>query len=120
MQKQPFQLNEEQIEALRRYQAERELTRSHSKLMDPADVETNRSGQLTAQQRQALISQASGFGVIGVVLWLVLMGAIVRVTGSFLANNPVIGIVILFATLFLCLFVVGRIASIPMRLRLNN
>src|SRR5258708_6800068 len=120
MSKAPFELNEEQIEALRVFQAQRQQARSQSKLMNHEDLEANRMGQVTDEQRWALISQASGFGMIGLVSWLVLFGAIVYATGRFLENNPVIGIVVLFGTLFLTLFVVGRIASIPMRSRLND
>src|SRR5262245_11559213 len=113
MAKPPFELNPEQMEALRQLQAERQQIRSHGRLMNPEDLAANRMGQVTDEQRRALISQASGFGIIGVVLWLVLLGAIVAASGRFLADNPVIGLVVLFATLFLMLWVVGRIASIP-------
>src|SRR5258708_31034416 len=120
MSKAPFELNEEQIEALRVFQAQQQQVRSQSRLMNPEDVEANRNGQVTPQQRQALISQASGFGIVGVLLWFLLLGAIVVASGHFLANNPVFGIVVLFGTLIFSLMVVGRIASIPMRSRLNN
>jgi hypothetical protein len=120
MPKPPIELNEDQIEALRVFQAQRQQARSQSKLMDPAALEANRVGQVTPQQRQALIGQASTFGIVGVVLWLLFFGAVVAATGRFLENNPVIGIVLLFGTLILTLMVVGRIASIPMRQRLND
>src|SRR5436305_9849092 len=70
MAKPPFELNEEQLEALRRLQAQRQVSRAKSKLMDLAALEANRTGQITDQQRRELISRASNFGIIGVILWL--------------------------------------------------
>ena len=73
MAKPPFELNEQQIEALR------------SKLTAPTEVDANRAGQVTAQQQAELISHASQFGVLGVVELLILLGAEAVVGGQWLA-----------------------------------
>ncbi|HLY27432.1 MAG TPA: hypothetical protein VKQ72_13900 [Aggregatilineales bacterium] len=120
MQKPPFELNPEQIEALRQVQAQWQQTRGQSKMLDTSALQANRSGQITPEQRKELISRASGFGMVGLLLWFVVFGALVVATGRYFVNNPVIGFIALFGTLFVVLWVMGRITSIPMRLRLNH
>src|SRR5579859_793920 len=71
MQKPPFELNPEQIEALRQVQAQWQQTRGQSKMLDTSALQANRSGQITPEQRKELISRASGFGMVGLLLWFV-------------------------------------------------
>jgi hypothetical protein len=91
-----------------------------SSLTDPGSIVLNRQGEITPQQREALLRVTSGYGWLGCGVAAIVMVGIILVTGDWLGEHEVVGIVVLLAVLILSVLVTGWVTSLPMRQRLKN
>lgn len=94
---------------------------SQPRLLNPIALAAYRRGELTSDQRSALINQADGglMGWLGCGLAAVIMVPIVLVAGKWLSTQPVLGTVILIGVLIGSTLFADRITSVPMRRRLE-
>src|SRR5262245_44980618 len=93
---------------------------SPSALTNPSVVSVNQRGEITPEQREALISANSSNGWPGCILAAVLTVIVVATVGKFLEQNPVLGMIIIVGILIVSSLAMGRIQSIPVRHRLQN